>query len=185
MSKKKQAQQEVAEETIQTETAKTEENTTSKEELLKEEVKIELTLEEQLAAEKDKNLRLFAEFENFRRRNAKERMELFSTANKDIMTILLPILDNFERSIKANNYSDEDGPVLIYKQLKAELDKKGLKEIEDPNGKVLDTDFHEAITNIPAPSKKMKGKIIDTIEKGYLLGGKVLRYAKVVVANKD
>jgi molecular chaperone GrpE len=185
MSKKKQAQQEVAEETIQTETAKTEENTTSKEELLKEEVKIELTLEEQLAAEKDKNLRLFAEFENFRRRNAKERIELFSTANKDIMTILLPILDNFERSIKANNYSDEDGPVLIYKQLKAELDKKGLKEIEDPNGKVLDTDFHEAITNIPAPSKKMKGKIIDTIEKGYLLGGKVLRYAKVVVANKD
>jgi molecular chaperone GrpE len=185
MSKKKQAQQEVAEETIQAETAKTEENTTFNEELLKEEVKIELTLEEQLAAEKDKNLRLFAEFENFRRRNAKERIELFSTANKDIMTILLPILDNFERSIKANNYSGEDGPVLIYKQLKAELDKKGLKEIEDPNGKVLDTDFHEAITNIPAPSKKMKGKIIDTIEKGYLLGGKVLRYAKVVVANKD
>jgi molecular chaperone GrpE len=173
------------EETIQTETVKTEENTNSTEESIKEEIKIELTLEEQLAAEKDKNLRLFAEFENFRRRNAKERMELFSTANKDIMTILLPILDNFERSIKANNYSDEDGPVLIYKQLKAELDKKGLKEIEDPNGKVLDTDFHEAITNIPSPSKKMKGKIIDTIEKGYLLGGKVLRYAKVVVANKD
>ncbi|MEZ7929319.1 MAG: nucleotide exchange factor GrpE [Flavobacteriales bacterium] len=185
MSKKKQAQQEVAEETIQTETVKTEENTTSTEESVKEEIKIELTLEEQLAAEKDKNLRLFAEFENFRRRNAKERMELFSTANKDIMTILLPILDNFERSIKANNYSDEDGPVLIYKQLKAELDKKGLKEIEDPNGKVLDTDFHEAITNIPAPSEEMQGKIIDTIEKGYLLGGKVLRYAKVVVANKD
>ena len=185
MSKNKKAQQEVAEETIQTETVKTEENTTSTEELIKEEVKTELTLEEQLAAEKDKNLRLFAEFENFRRRNAKERMELFSTANKDIMAILLPILDNFERSIKANNYSDEDGPVLIYKQLKAELDKKGLKEIEDPNGKVLDTDFHEAITNIPAPSEDMQGKIIDTIEKGYLLGGKILRYAKVVVANKD
>jgi len=185
MSKKKQAQQEVAEEIIQTETVKTEENTTSTDEIVNEEIKIELTLEEQLAVEKDKNLRLFAEFENFRRRNAKERMELFSTANKDIMTILLPILDNFERSIKANNYSDEDGPVLIYKQLKAELDKKGLKEIEDPNGEVLDTDFHEAITNIPAPSDDMKGKIIDTIEKGYLLGGKILRYAKVVVANKE
>ena len=185
MSKNKQAEQEIAEETIQTETVKTEENTTSTEEPVKEEIKIELTLEEQLAAEKDKNLRLFAEFENFRRRNAKERIELFSTANKDIMTILLPILDNFERSIKANNYSEEDGPVLIYKQLKAELDKKGLKEIEDPNGKVLDTDFHEAITNIPAPSEDMKGKIIDTIEKGYLLGSKILRYAKVVVANKD
>tara|TARA_B100000768_G_scaffold92910_1_gene86889 strand:- start:894 stop:1451 length:558 start_codon:yes stop_codon:yes gene_type:complete len=185
MSKKKQANQEVAEETIQSETVKSEENINLSEGEVKEEVIKELTLEQQLAAEKDKNLRLFAEFENFRRRNAKERMELFSTANKDIMAILLPILDNFERSIKANNYSDEDGPVLIYKQLKAELDKKGLKEIEDPNGKVLDTDFHEAITNIPAPSEEMKGKIIDTIEKGYLLGGKVLRYAKVVVANKD
>ena len=185
MSKKKQAKQEVAEETIQSETVKSEENINPSEGEVREEVIKELTLEQQLAAEKDKNLRLFAEFENFRRRNAKERMELFSTANKDIMAILLPILDNFERSIKANNYSDEDGPVLIYKQLKAELDKKGLKEIEDPNGKVLDTDFHEAITNIPAPSEKMKGKIIDTIEKGYLLGGKVLRYAKVVVANKE
>jgi molecular chaperone GrpE len=183
MSKKKQAQQEVAEETIQAETAKTEENTTSTEELLKEEVKIELTLEEQLVAEKDKNLRLFAEFENFRRRNAKERMELFTTANKDIMTILLPILDNFERSINANNFSDEDGPVLIYKQLKAELDKKGLKEIESPIGNVLDTDFHEAITNIPVTSKKEKGKVIDVIEKGYLLAEKVLRYTKVVVGN--
>ena len=185
MSKKKQAKQEIAEETIQSETVKSEENNNLSEGEVKEEVIKELTLEQQLAAEKDKNLRLFAEFENFRRRNAKERMELFSTANKDIMAILLPILDNFERSIKANNYSDEDGPVLIYKQLKAELDKKGLKEIEDPNGKVLDTDFHEAITNIPAPSEEMKGKIIDTIEKGYLLGSKVLRYAKVVVANKD
>ena len=99
------------------------------------------------------------------------------------MTSLLPILDNFERSIKANNYTDEDGPVLIYKQLKVELEKKGLNEMEDPIGKKLDTDFHEAITNIPAPSKKGKGKVIDVIEKGYLLAGKVLRYAKVVVGN--
>ena len=139
---------------------------------------------ELLAIEKDKNLRLFAEFENFRKRTAKERIELFSTANKDIMTSLLPILDNFERSIKANNYSDDDGPVLIYKQLLSELEKKGLKKMEDPIGKELDTDFHEAISNIPAPKKKDKGKIIDVTEKGYLLGDKVLRYAKVVVANK-
>ena len=88
------------------------------------------TTEELLALEKDKNLRLFAEFENFRKRTAKERLELFSTANKDILTALLPILDNFERSIKANNYSDEDGPVLIYKQLKSELEKKGLKRLK-------------------------------------------------------
>ena len=93
------------------------------------------------------------------------------------------MLDNFERSINANNYSDEDGPVLIFKQLKSELEKKGLKEIENPIGKTLDTDFHEAITNIPAPSKKEKGKVIDVIEKGYMLGEKVLRYAKVVIGN--
>ena len=141
------------------------------------------TIEELLAIEKDKNLRLFAEFENFRKRTAREKLDLFSTANKDIMSILLPILDNFERSIKANNYSDEDGPVLIYKQLKSELEKKGLEEIENPIGKTLDTDFHEATANIPAPSKKEKGKIIDVIEKGYLLGGKILRYAKVVIGN--
>ena len=141
------------------------------------------THEELLAIEKDKNLRLFAEFENFRKRTAKERLDLFSTANKDILTALLPVLDNFERSIKANNYTEEDGPVLIFKQLKTELEKKGLKEMEDPTGNVLDTEFHEAITNISAPTKEQKGKIIDTVEKGYLLGDKVLRYAKVVVGN--
>jgi molecular chaperone GrpE len=160
------------------------EETTEKVELQEEEEeKTPPTTEELLEIEKDKNLRIFAEFENFRRRTAKERMELFTTANKDMMTALLPILDNFERSIIANNYSDEDGPVLIFKQLKSELEKKGLKEIEDPIGKELDTEFHEAITNIKAPSKKLKGKIVDTVEKGYLLGEKVIRYAKVVVGN--
>ena len=159
------------------------EETTEKIEIQEEEIKSPPSTEELLAAEKDKNLRLFAEFENFRRRTARERIELFSTANIDIMTALLPILDNFERSIIANNYSDEDGPVLIFKQLKSELEKKGLKEIEDPIGKKLDTEFHEAITNIDAPSKKLKGKIVDAVEKGYLLGEKVIRYTKVVVGN--
>ena len=159
------------------------EETTEEIEIQKEEVKSPPSMEELLSAEKDKNLRLFAEFENFRKRTARERIELFSTANIDIMTALLPVLDNFERSIIANNYSDEDGPVLIFKQLKSELEKKGLKEIEDPIGKELDTEFHEAITNIKAPSKKLKGKIVDTVEKGYLLGEKVIRYAKVVVGN--
>tara|TARA_B110000263_G_scaffold191863_1_gene169821 strand:+ start:2447 stop:2956 length:510 start_codon:yes stop_codon:yes gene_type:complete len=142
-----------------------------------------ISIEEQLLLEKDKNLRLFAEFDNFRKRTAKERIELFSTASQDIMTSLLPILDNFERSFKINKPKEEDGVLLIYNQLKAELEKKGLKEIENPIGKVLDTDFHEAITNIPTDNKKDKGKIIDVIEKGYLLSSKVLRYAKVVVAN--
>ena len=157
------------------------EETIEKVEIHEEEVKTPPTTEELLSSEKDKNLRLFAEFENFRKRNARERIELFSTANKDIMTALIPVLDNFERSITANNYSEEDGTVLIYNQLKTELEKKGLKEMEKPTGKELDTEFHEAITNIPAPTEDMKGKVIDTVEKGYLLGDKVIRYAKVVV----
>jgi len=185
MTENKKNKNKTIEETQNTEAVNSEETTTESEVKEQEEIKPEPTTEELLVIEKDKNLRLFAEFENFRRRNAKERIELFSSANKDIMAILLPILDNFERSIKANNYSEEDGPVLIYKQLKTELEKKGLKEIEYPIGVELDTDFHEAITNIPAPTDDMKGKIIDVIEKGYLLEGKVLRYAKVVVANKE
>ena len=183
MSKKKNHEQEIAEKDINSEDINSEDITTSPDTEKEEEVKIPPTTEELLALEKDKNLRIFAEFDNFRKRTAKERIELYSTANKDIMTSLLPILDNFERSIKANNYTDEDGPALIYKQLKAELEKKGLNEMEDPIGKKLDTDFHEAITNIPAPTKKEKGKILDVIETGYLLGDKVLRYAKVVVGN--
>ena len=149
--------------------------------LQEEEVKTSPTTEELLAIEKDKNIRLIAEFENFRKRNAKERSEFFSTANKDIMTSLLPILDNFERSIESNNYTDKDGTMIIYKQLKSELEKKGLNEIENPIGKELDTNFHEAITNIPAPTKKEIGKIIDSVEKGYMLGEKVIRYTKVIL----
>ena len=103
-----------------------------------------ISIEEQLIIEKDKNLRLFAEFDNFRKRTAKERIELFSTASQDIMTSLLPILDNFERAFKSNKPNDDDGILLIYNQLKTELEKKGLKEIENPIGKELDTDFHEA-----------------------------------------
>ena len=183
MSKKKKQEQEIADKTINSEEVKTEETVNSQEEIKEEEVKTPLTTEELLAIEKDKNLRLFAEFDNFRRRTAKERIELYSTANQDMMTALLPILDNFERSINANKYTDEDGPVLIYKQLKSELEKKGLSEMEDPINKDMDTDFHEATANVPSPNKKQKGKIIDVIEKGYLLGGKVLRYAKVVVGN--
>jgi len=142
-----------------------------------------ISLKEQLTIEKDKNLRLFAEFDNFRKRTAKERIELFGTASQDIMTSLLPILDNFERAFKVNPPEEGDGILLIYNQLKSELEKKGLKEMDNPIGKELDTDFHEAITNIPTKNKKEKGKIVDVIEKGYLLSNKVIRYSKVVVAN--
>ena len=185
MTKKKNNQQKPTKGKRNSKTKDNQKSIKNKEDKSNKDIKAPLTTEELLIIEKDKNLRLFAEFENFRKRTAKERMELFSSANKDIMSILLPILDNFERSIKANNYSEEDGPVLIYKQLQSELNKKGLSEMENPIGKELDTDFHEAITNIPPAKDDDKGKIVDVIEKGYLLGEKVLRYAKVVVANKE
>tara|TARA_B100000378_G_C17948290_1_gene379175 strand:- start:195 stop:698 length:504 start_codon:yes stop_codon:yes gene_type:complete len=163
---------------------KTEENTKKKEakkvELQEEK---QLTTEELLILEKDQHLRLIAEFDNFRRRTAKERISLFSTAGQDIMTSLLPILDDLERAIEANNYDKAHGVVLIYNKLKSTLETKGLKEIENPIGKVLNTEMHEAISMVPAEKKKQKNKIIDTVEKGYLLGEKVIRHAKVVVAN--
>ena len=143
----------------------------------------QLSSEELLTIEKDKNLRLIAEFDNFRKRTAKERIELFATAGKDIMTSLLPILDDLERAIEANNYDKAHGVVLIYNKLKSTLETKGLKEMENPIGKVLNTEMHEAISMVPAEKKKQKNKIIDTVEKGYLLGEKVIRHAKVVVAN--
>ena len=155
---------------------------TKKEEKAKEE-KHELNVEEKFAELNDKHLRLFAEFENFKKRTAKERMDLYKTAGESILTALLPVLDDFERSIKANQKQEDEGVVLIYNKLKSILETKGLKAMEDHIGTELNTDYHEAITNIPAPSDDMKGKIIDVVEKGYFLNEKVIRYAKVVVAN--
>ena len=132
---------------------------------------------------KDKHLRLFAEFENFKKRTAKERMDLYKTAGESVLTALLPVLDDFERSIKASKNQEDEGVALIYNKLKSILETKGLKAMEDAVGQELNTDYHEAITNIPAPSDDMNGKIIDVIEKGYFLNEKVIRYAKVVVAN--
>ena len=146
-------------------------------------VKKELTSEEKITQLNDKHLRLFAEFENFKKRTAKERMDLYKTAGEDVLTALLPVLDDFERSIKANQKQEDEGVILIYNKLKSILETKGLKAMEDSIGKKLNTDYHEAITNIPAPSVDMKGKIIDVIETGYFLNEKVIRYAKVVVAN--
>ena len=155
----------------------------NKKEEKKKEVKQELTTEEKIAQLNDKHLRLFAEFENFKKRTAKERMDLYKTAGESVLTAILPVLDDFERSIKANQKQEDKGVVLIYNKLKSILETKGLKAMENPIGKELNTDYHEAITNIPAPSDDMKGKIIDVVEKGYFLNEKVIRYAKVVVAN--
>ena len=139
--------------------------------------------------EKERNnfLRLFAEFENYKKRTSKERIELFSTANKELMTVLLPILDDFERGLKEIEKSSDDalmqGMQLIYSKFKNTLSQKGLKEMEVKQGDTFDAEIHEAITQIPAPSKKLKGKIIDTVEKGYKLGETIIRYPKVVLGN--
>ena len=145
----------------------------------------EVNLEEQLKEEKDKFLRLFAEFENYKRRTAKERIELFSTASEEVMVSLLPILDDFDRASaeieKDNDNEIFKGVLLIKNKLFDSLKSKGLALIEVNKGDQFNADDHEAVTQIPAPSKKMEGKIIDVIEKGYKLGEKVIRYPKVVI----
>ena len=145
----------------------------------------EVNLEDQVKEEKDKFLRLFAEFENYKRRTAKERIELFSTASEEVMISLLPILDDFDRA-SAEIEKDKDneifkGVLLIKNKLFDSLKSKGLALIEVNKGDGFNADNHEAVTQIPAPTKEMKGKIIDVIEKGYKLGEKVIRYPKVVI----
>ena len=145
----------------------------------------ELNLEDQVKEEKDKFLRLFAEFENYKRRTAKERIELFSTASEEVMVSLLPILDDFDRA-SAEIEKDKDneifkGVLLIKNKLFDSLKSKGLALIEVNKGDEFNADNHEAVTQIPAPNKEMEGKIIDVIEKGYKLGEKVIRYPKVVI----
>lgn len=144
-------------------------------------------LKDELGKEKNNFLRLFAEFENYKKRTSKERIELFSTANKELMTVLLPILDDFERGLKEVEKSSDnvllEGMQLIYNKFKNTLSQKGLKVMEVKQGDAFDAEIHEAISQIPAPSKKLKGKIIDTVEQGYKLGDTIIRYPKVVLGN--
>jgi molecular chaperone GrpE len=149
------------------------------------EVTAKLSLEDELAEMKDKYLRLYSDFENFKRRTSKERVEFFKTAGQEIITAMLPVLDDFERATKSLDTAKDvsavkEGVTLVHHKLKNILTQKGLKEME-AQGKDFDADFHEAITNIPAPSPELKGKVVDAVEKGYFLGDKVIRYAKVVV----
>lgn len=145
----------------------------------------ESTSEELIQQEKDKYLRLFAEFENYKKRTSKERIELFKTASQELMTSLLPIMDDFDRGLaEIKKVKDKEllkGMQLINDKLKNTLVQKGLTEIEVKKGDVFDAEIHEAITQIPAPTEKLKGKIIDAIEKGYKLGDKIIRYPKVVI----
>lgn len=143
-------------------------------------------LEIEIAEAKDKHLRLFSEFENYRRRTSKERLELISTANEDLIKSLLPVVDDFVRAKKAFEQSENqdpalDGFLLIYHKLIKTLEQKGLKKMELVEGSEFTTDLHEAITQIPAPKEELKGKIVDVVESGYLLGDKVIRFAKVVI----
>jgi molecular chaperone GrpE len=146
-------------------------------------------LQDEVKDLKDQNLRLYAEFENFRRRTAKERLELMESANKDTLAVLLPVLDDFDRAIKNTEETPENSAVLegmnlISHKLKETLKSKGLKEMESTVGASFDVETMEAITQIPAPTPEMAGKVIDEVEKGYLIGEKVIRYAKVVVGKE-
>ncbi len=154
------------------------------EEIIEERDPLDL-LKSDLEKEKDKNLRLFAEFENFRKRTSKERIELFSTASEGVMSALLPVLDDFDRALQEIEKSDDTGHlkgiVLINNKLRETLKAKGLKPVGTKKGDVFDADIHEAITQIPAPTDDLKGKVIDIIEKGYVLGDKTIRFPKVVI----
>ena len=159
------------------------ENAEQNEEELSEEEK----LREDLAKEKEKFLRLFAEFENYKRRTSKERMDLFKTAGQEVIVAMLPILDDFDRAIKELSKSEDKemfkGVELISNKFRETLKNKGLEQVEVEPGDTFDAEVHDAITQIPAPDKKMKGKIIDVVEKGFKLGDRIIRHPKVVVGN--
>jgi len=144
-------------------------------------------LNQQVTDEKDKFLRLFAEFENYRKRTSKERLELFKTASQELMIALLPISDDMDRALlefkKTNNNDLIQGFELIYSKFNEILKSKGLNELKVKKGDKFDPESHEAITQIKAEKEKNKGKIVDVIEKGFLLGDKIIRYPKVIVAN--
>lgn len=142
-------------------------------------------LESQIGELKDKYLRLFAEFENYKKRTAKEKLEMISSAGKNTIISFLPVLDDFERAKMASDAEDStetfsEGVNLVYNKFQQALKNQGLRPIEIEDGK-FDPEYHEAITEIPAPTEELKGKVLDVVEKGYFMGDKVIRYAKVVV----
>jgi molecular chaperone GrpE len=143
-------------------------------------------LKEELASAKDKYLRLYSEFENFRRRTAKEKLDMVQSANEQLLKDLLNVVDDFDRaekSWKEKSSEDHEGFFLIYSKLKKVLDLYGVKTMDVKQGSDFNPDLHEGITQVPAPDPKLKGKVVDVVEKGYLLGDKVIRFAKVVVGS--
>ncbi len=152
-----------------------------------EELNPEEKLKEELAAEKDKFLRLFAEFENYKKRTSKERVELFKTANQEVLLALLPVLDDFDRAMAQIAKTEDEallkGVELIHNKFRDTLKSKGLEQVELKAGDDFNADYAEAITQIPAPADDLKGKIVDVVEKGYKLGDKIIRFPKVVLGN--
>jgi molecular chaperone GrpE len=145
------------------------------------------TAEEQIAVLNDKYIRLYSEFDNYRKRTNKEKLELISTASAGVLKDMLSVLDDFERAIANNEQVDDinavkEGFVLIHNKFKSILEAKGLKQMQ-AKGEAFDPELHEAIANIPAPTEDLKGKVVDDVERGYFLNDKVVRYAKVVVGN--
>jgi len=143
-------------------------------------------VKEELAGAKDKYIRLYSEFENFRRRTAKEKLELVQSANEQLLQALLPVADDFERaekSFREKNDKDSEGFLLIYTKFKKVLELYGVRIMDIKPGADFNPDIHEAITQIPAPEPAFKGKVVDVVEKGYLLNDKVIRFAKVVVGS--
>ncbi|NJB83874.1 nucleotide exchange factor GrpE [Wenyingzhuangia aestuarii] len=185
MSKKEDIQQEEKAVEEQVTAEQVEETVETAENEAKEEVKEEPSADALIQAEKDKYLRLFAEFENYKKRTSKERMELFKTAGKDIIVSLLPVVDDFDRGmVEIAKSEDEElikGVALIQDKLVKTLEQKGLTLVEVNQGDAFDADTQEAITQIPAPTEDLKGKVIDVIEKGYKLGDTIIRFPKVVI----
>jgi molecular chaperone GrpE len=141
---------------------------------------------DELAESKDKYIRLYSEFENFRRRTAKEKLELIQSANESLLKNLLPVMDDFDRAEKVfreQNTKESEGFLLIYNKYKKVLEQSGIKAMDLKQGDEFNPDTQEAITQVPAPSEELKGKLVDVVEKGYLLNDKVIRFAKVVVGS--
>ncbi|MGA9239150.1 nucleotide exchange factor GrpE [Robiginitalea sp.] len=157
----------------------------STQEEMTEERSEEEVLKEELGKEKDKFLRLFAEFENYKKRTTRERMELYKTAGQEVISALLPVMDDFDRAVREIDRSEDSelfkGVTLIQNKFRDTLMGKGLEVIEVEAGDTFDAEIHEAVTQIPAPDKKLKGKVVDVIEKGYKLGDRIIRHPKVVV----
>ncbi len=185
MSKKEQPRTEEQVEKKETPTPKKKKTLRGNAKKVAELQEVNTELQQEIGELKDKFMRQTAEFDNYKKRTARERLDLFKTAGQETIAAMLPVLDDFDRAIKAGESDDTIEPVsegikMIYNRLKTVLGQKGLKGMES-TGETFDPELHEALTEIPAPSEDLKGKIIDTIEKGYYLNDKIIRHARVVV----